>query len=343
MFIGVVSSDLVYTDQILFENKQGLDDLLLIFKCLRDKFQASSIKIETCSKFEEKYDFYIFNEYPKAGTRSSSIWETVKERNIPSALLSLENSIVRPDTYKARDLSHFHVIFSWDDRFFSKYNSFTKINFAVDTCVNQALIEKSKVKKIVCIAANKYFYGEGENYSLRKKDIVRLDRQNVIEFELYGNNWDRPIMRLGYMSRYINYFLKRLIRVNPPAAWRGTCPRKSVLLSESRFNLCYENASNSEGYITEKILQSLLTGSIPIYLGADNITDHVPLDLVILRNQFETIYDVLDFINNLDENFYRSYDAKLLDFLQSGGLDTFCVNVNAEKIFSVISGRLNTS
>lgn len=40
-------------------------------------------------------------------------------------------------------------------------------------------------------------------------------------------------------------------------------------LQQCQFNICFEN-TNSAGYVTEKIFQSLLSGSIPIYWGSKN-------------------------------------------------------------------------
>lgn len=44
---------------------------------------------------------------------------------------------------------------------------------------------------------------------------------------------------------------------------------KSAFLNSYKFNICPEN-SNCQGYVTEKIFDSLLSGCIPIYWGSDN-------------------------------------------------------------------------
>lgn len=44
--------------------------------------------------------------------------------------------------------------------------------------------------------------------------------------------------------------------------------QKYDLLSQYKFNLCFEN-SISEGYVTEKLFQALVAGTMPIYWGDD--------------------------------------------------------------------------
>lgn len=56
-----------------------------------------------------------------------------------------------------------------------------------------------------------------------------------------------------------------------------TCYNSKELIkiySEYKFIICFEN-SKTDGYITEKIFNVFLSGSIPIYDGAPNITDYI--------------------------------------------------------------------
>lgn len=56
-----------------------------------------------------------------------------------------------------------------------------------------------------------------------------------------------------------------------------TCYNSEELIkiySEYKFIICFEN-SKTDGYITEKIFNVFLSGSVPIYDGAPNITDYI--------------------------------------------------------------------
>ena len=62
--------------------------------------------------------------------------------------------------------------------------------------------------------------------------------------------------------------------------------RKIDVLKKYRFCICYENIKDVSGYVTEKIFDAFWAGCIPVYLGADNISDHVPKNCFISRRDF---------------------------------------------------------
>jgi hypothetical protein len=63
-------------------------------------------------------------------------------------------------------------------------------------------------------------------------------------------------------------------------------------LEKYKFSICYENARDTPGYITEKIFDCFFAGCVPIYWGANNITDHIPKECFIDKRDFED-YKVL--------------------------------------------------
>jgi len=84
-----------------------------------------------------------------------------------------------------------------------------------------------------------------------------------------------------------------------------TCYNSAELISlysQYKFIICFEN-SKTDGYITEKIFNVFLSGSIPIYDGAPNVLDYINKDsfiqydeniskkILILNN--EKIYNVI--------------------------------------------------
>lgn len=58
--------------------------------------------------------------------------------------------------------------------------------------------------------------------------------------------------------------------------WDG----KFETISRHRFTLCLENAA-FPGHVTEKIFQSISCGSVPVYIGAPDIEEYVPLNCFI--------------------------------------------------------------
>jgi glycoprotein 3-alpha-L-fucosyltransferase len=58
----------------------------------------------------------------------------------------------------------------------------------------------------------------------------------------------------------------------------GNSAAKLNTLRQHLFSLAFEN-SNVRGYVTEKYYQSLVAGSVPVYMGAPNIADFSPTPL----------------------------------------------------------------
>jgi hypothetical protein len=69
--------------------------------------------------------------------------------------------------------------------------------------------------------------------------------------------------------------------------YNKTCYHSHELItiySKYKFIICFEN-SKTNGYITEKIFNVFLSGSIPIYDGAPNIGDYVNINTILLFDE----------------------------------------------------------
>lgn len=74
---------------------------------------------------------------------------------------------------------------------------------------------------------------------------------------------------------------------------------KLALLRDFRFNLAFENTS-SPGYVTEKLVEPLLAGSIPIYWGASDVGREFDLGCMINVADFPTDQAAIDHILAVD-------------------------------------------
>ncbi|MEG1142772.1 MAG: glycosyltransferase family 10, partial [Clostridia bacterium] len=84
-----------------------------------------------------------------------------------------------------------------------------------------------------------------------------------------------------------------------------------------KFNICFENTYTT-GYITEKIMDSFLTGSIPIYKGANDVDKWFNNDSFINCNDYNN-EDIIQLIKELDSNeslFNKYYNQPLFDAYQ---------------------------
>jgi alpha(1,3/1,4) fucosyltransferase len=68
-----------------------------------------------------------------------------------------------------------------------------------------------------------------------------------------------------------------------------------------KFVICFENTSK-DGYVTEKIVNAMLAGAIPIYWGDPNVTKHFNPKSFINVHDFKDLSAVVDQVKEIDEN-----------------------------------------
>ncbi|KAJ1630070.1 hypothetical protein T492DRAFT_1005969 [Pavlovales sp. CCMP2436] len=94
---------------------------------------------------------------------------------------------------------------------------------------------------------------------------------------------------------------KRLSRSNP-CARRGTHNVvKMTATAMYKFLFAFENQQESH-YVTEKVYDGLRVATLPIYLGAPEVLDHLPPGSVILADQFAGPKQLADYLHYLDRN-----------------------------------------
>ncbi|MCL4487628.1 MAG: glycosyltransferase family 10 [Chloroflexi bacterium] len=113
------------------------------------------------------------------------------------------------------------------------------------------------------------------------------------DFRLYGAGWDQPIA--GFGPEY-----SRAARAAFAGTIDGPYQRKRQVLSRYKFALCFENCA-FPGYVTEKIFDCLLAGSIPVYFGAPDVTDFVPAETFIDLRRFSGWSELHDALRRVTE------------------------------------------
>jgi len=76
---------------------------------------------------------------------------------------------------------------------------------------------------------------------------------------------------------------------------------KLEFIKDYQFNIACENSS-SPGYITEKLIDPLLAGSVPIYWGDPEIGRDFNLKCMINVSDFKSLHDLVDYILMVAEN-----------------------------------------
>jgi len=152
---------------------------------------------------------------------------------------------------------------------------------------------------------------------LRVKNLYR-ERVNAIkyfsnssEFHLYGFGWKDPIR--GFSSDF---------SLAAKKCYKGTIENKRKILGNYKFTLCFENCI-FPGYITEKITDCFLAGSIPVYWGASDIDDFVPPNSFIDFRTFNSFEKLNLYLSNISECEAKNYLQAGKNFILSEAFDRF--------------------
>jgi len=159
------------------------------------------------------------------------------------------------------------------------------------------------------------------------------ERLEVIEhfagkgFNLYGVGWDKPVVGE-------NKTLRDAIGVS----YKGPVQDKIEVLSQYKFTFTFENTI-AKGYVTEKIFDAMFAGSVPIYLGAPDITDFVHKDAFIDMRDFKN-YDELEFyLHTMTEEQYEEYIDAINTYIQSPDYERFSQESFTKKILGLIEAQ----
>jgi hypothetical protein len=138
-------------------------------------------------------------------------------------------------------------------------------------------------ERVVLVSGNKMSFIKGELYSLRRKAIKKS--RNL---DLYGTQWNS-----NFASRFIvalKSFAQAVLSLKLPRLsglylWfqdyqesKGPVDDKLKTMSAYKYALVIENSAE---YMSEKLMEALFAGCIPIYVGPDPEKYGIPKELVI--------------------------------------------------------------
>lgn len=167
---------------------------------------------------------------------------------------------------------------------------------------------RNRQRRVVVINGNhKPASRAGELYSRRIRDMAALSQLGVVD--LYGRGWERWWSRVSWWWPY--WRNRRAIA----SIYKGACRSKFEVLSQYAFSLCYENMSMT-GYMTEKLFDCLYCGTVPIYLGPQDIEQYVPMNVYIDARRFASMPALWQFLRGLSEADLMAYREAGRDFIR---------------------------
>lgn len=260
----------------------------------------------------------------------------------PALLLSLEPPPVLPANYSAAGTHKYARVLTWHDDLVDG-RRFLKIRFP--NPLHQPPVDGFAGRpRLTCIiAGNKAVLQRDvrELYSERVRVIRWFEKNAPEDFDLYGIDWDLPAARPGLAGKVLMRLWRHLVPrlgLTPFPSYRGRLESKSEALLRTRFCICYENVRDLPGYITEKIFDCFLSGCVPVYWGAPNITDSIPADCFIDRRRFNDTAAVYRHLKAMNEDEYRGYQQRIAAFMAGAAAQAFGVDAFAHTIVAATVG-----
>ncbi len=293
------------------------DDLLYPFVLMNEKLKkmghsASTVDLDNIHKF----DAIVFVEFP--GINNAYFKKALKTKK-PLYLILTESPVIKPDNYDPKNHSYFKKIFTWSDPLIDNKKYF-KLNYSHNIPDRLHFDINKKEKLCTLISSNKSAWYPHELYSERVKAIRWFEENHPQDFDLYGAGWDHYYFDgtfFGFKIARLNRLklLTRILATHYPS-YEGRVATKWAAYQKYRFSICYENIQGITGYITEKIFDCFLAGCVPIYLGADNVTDHIPANTFIDKRKFTSYEDLYAYLKNMSDTEYIGYLDAIKKFLE---------------------------
>lgn len=321
--------DAVYCDNKIFdlENKTlNRDNCLHPFYSLKIKMKEKGYNLCTqdVNSINES-DIVIYNDMPKEIPKKNEIHK--------SFLLVFESELIKEDNWDVSKHVFFNKVFTWHDEYVDG-KKYYKFNFSqkIDDIICREKISFESMRLCTLISANKKCKHSLELYSKREELIRWFDKNHPKDFEFYGIGWNQYVFK----NKYLNFLYSRLklnVFFNKNyLTYKGSVGNKKETLAHYKFAICFENAKKIPGYITEKIFDCFMSGTVPIYLGASNILEYIPRNCFIDIEDFDSYDDLYNFISTMNEKSYKEYLDAIELYLKSYQIEQFSSDYFAENI-----------
>lgn len=332
-------SELVYASLVTsgFENNAifdlthpwNRDDCFRPFHLMREKFKHYGLEINTVDVNSKRLIAFDLHMDVQRCAASEQRY-----------LLMLETPQVCPTNDIPSNWGQYRKIFTWNDELVDG-DRFIKINFPNPVHVYPVDGFSTRNRFCCLISSNRTLAVQDDRilYPERVKAIHWFEQHAPQDFDLYGVAWDMPVLHGGLLGKIEHRFFRvlgRFVKLQPFPSYRGKVAHKRDVLTRTRFAICYENVRDLSGYITEKIFDCFFSGCVPVYWGADNVTDHIPADCFIDRRKFSDTAEVYTFLKTISEQEFRGYQQRITAFLQSDAAYPFSAEYFAETIVNTI-------
>jgi hypothetical protein len=275
-------------------------------------------------------------------------------------LLLLTESPLKPYWFNKENHQYFDVILTYnrslvdDKRYF--FNPLSKSSPPKNLHSN----DWKNRKDIVILNTNRYigikaektpFHYMNAMYSMKRDDGWQFSIKDVVDYytnflyeerrklvrcaekyfpgslDIYGDGWNGR--RGGW------YY--RLFPDPKPAMSKGLyIGEKIELFQNYRYVVAFENFRGKIAYFSEKMFDAFYGGSVPIYLGDENVTSYVPKECFVDARDFKNYEALLRFVVNSDERIWNGYRTHIDRYLTTDAYKYFLPESNARRITDAV-------
>jgi hypothetical protein len=260
---------------------------------------ALSMGYDITEGFSQIPDVVICVDYTKESLSEIKRW---RKLGVPTVLVQQEPFVVLPEHRKSNPGGSFDLVLKVGipGQVTRPYPN--TWNFAKDWT-------SPRLPKFAAITANKWSAIPGQLYSLR-----RTAYELGSEVDLYGVGWDRPLVpqftmllkeiflaiRAGVwplVPAWIDLFGK-------PRNYLGSVGDKLATLEKYDYSIIIENSGH---YMSEKLIDSLLAGNLPVYIGAPVSEFGIPAELVLQAEpNISSIRDQMELAKKIQLSDFRA-------------------------------------
>ena len=190
---------------------------------------------------------------------------------------------------------------------------------------------KRSIERFKCVSpVNLEFLQKNELQTKRLEYLAYFSQRG--DFALYGKGWDKldnlPPKWRSLLSDSLN------------ESYRGKCENKLQTIKNYKFTLCLENLVYP-GYVTEKIIDCLVAGTVPLYLGAPDIENFVAGAAFIDLRDYASPKKLYEVLLALSESEYNALLEHGREFLRSENGLRYTYQWHADSVFELIINDWN--
>jgi len=173
-------------------------------------------------------------------------------------------------------------------------------------------------KFITMMATNYHKSFPGELYSLRANLARAAQDYFDDQFHLYGRNWNS----LGLKSN-------------------GFSENKAQVLKRSVFSICLENSHLHPGYVTEKLLETVFYGAIPIYYCTGHSRRKVPHGVFLNVADFKSTEALFDHLRRMPDSQIIEMRGRGSEWMASENFHIFDSHFNSNFFWETLDNKIS--